>query len=165
MMSTEVIRIALTGIGATLLMDVWSHTLKRLGLSTLDYALLGRWVGHLGRGRFAHASIGLAAAIPGERLLGWTIHYAVGIAFAALLVAMHGLAWLRDPAVLPALSVGLATVVVPWFLMQPAMGAGVMASKTPAPLKNCLRSLATHAVFGLGLYLSAMMMTFYGMQI
>jgi hypothetical protein len=39
--------------------------------------------------------------------------------------------------------------------MQPAMGAGIASSRTPTPLKNSLRSLANHAVFGLGLYLSA----------
>jgi hypothetical protein len=35
------------------------------------------------------------------------------------------------------------------------MGSGFLASKTPAPLKNCLRNLANHAVFGAGLYLAA----------
>jgi hypothetical protein len=55
---------------------------------------------------------------------------------------------------LPALAVGVATVVVPLFVMQPAMGAGFAASRTPTPLKNCLRSLATHAVFGVGMYLA-----------
>jgi hypothetical protein len=39
--------------------------------------------------------------------------------------------------------------------MQPAMGLGVAASRTPSPLKNCLRSVVNHAVFGLGLFLSA----------
>ena len=38
----------------------------------------------------------------------------------------------------------------------PAMGAGFAASRTPTPLKNCLRSLANHTVFGFGLYLSAL---------
>jgi len=35
------------------------------------------------------------------------------------------------------------------------MGAGFASSKTPTPLRNCLRSLVTHGVFGLGLYVSA----------
>lgn len=39
--------------------------------------------------------------------------------------------------------------------MQPAMGAGIAAANTPTPWKNRLRSLANHAVFGLGLYLAA----------
>jgi hypothetical protein len=44
---------------------------------------------------------------------------------------------------------------MPFFVMQPAMGAGIAASRTPTPWRNRLRSLATHAVFGCGLYLSA----------
>jgi hypothetical protein len=151
----EVARVILVGIGATAMMDVWSTILRSMGIPTLDYAWVGRWAGHLCRGRFAHASIGKASPIPGEAPLGWAIHYAVGIAFAALLVGVHGVAWLRDPAWLPALAVGMATVVLPLFVMQPAMGAGFAASRTPTPVKNCLRSLATHAVFGSGLYLSA----------
>lgn len=156
----EVLQLVLVGAGATAVMDTWTQTLKRQGVATLDYALLGRWAGHLRRGMFAHASIAQAAAISHERLLGWVFHYAVGIAFAALLMAVEGWSWLRHPTLLPALAVGAATVVAPLLVMQPAMGAGFMASKTPTPLKNCLRSLATHTVFGLGLYLSATLLVF-----
>lgn len=154
-LADEAAWVVLVGIGATAVMDVWSAILKALGVPTLDYAFVGRWAGHLCRGRLGHASIGTAAPIPGELLLGWLIHYAVGITFAALLVSVCGVGWLREPAWLPALAVGMATVVLPLFVMQPAMGAGFAASRTPTPLKSCLRSLATHAVFGWGLYLSA----------
>ena len=160
MVSMEVaVKVILVGIGATVVMDVWGMIQKALGMPTLGYALVGRWAGHLCRGKFAHEQIGRAEPIPGESPLGWTIHYAVGLVFAALLVAIEGVAWLRDPTWLPALAVGLATVVMPFFLMQPAMGAGIAASRTPAPWKNRLRSLATHAVFGCGLYLSAALLT------
>ena len=154
----EVMKGVLVGIGATAVMDVWSMILKGLGMATLNYALVGRWAGHLCRGKFAHASIGQAEPISGESPLGWAIHYAVGVAFAGLLVAIYGTQWLHGPALLPALAVGVATVVVPLFIMQPAMGAGFASSRTPTPLKNCLRSVATHAVFGLGLYLSAVLL-------
>lgn len=156
----DVLRMVLVGIGATIVMDVWTQTLKRVSVATLDYALLGRWAGHLRRGTFVHASIRHATAIPGERLLGWSIHYAVGIAFASLLLALEGPSWLQRPTLLPALAVGAATVAAPLLVMQPAMGAGFMASKTPTPLKNCLRSVATHTVFGLGLYLWATLIVF-----
>ena len=56
---------------------------------------------------------------------------------------------------LPALAWGLATAAVPLFVMQPAMGAGIASSRTPTPLLNALRSVANHAVFGLGLYFGA----------
>ena len=55
----------------------------------------------------------------------------------------------------PALVFGILTVAAPWFVMQPAMGAGVLALKTPTPLKNGLRNLANHTVFGAGLYVAA----------
>jgi hypothetical protein len=48
------------------------------------------------------------------------------------------------------------TVVAPLFILQPALGAGIASSKTAAPLFNCIKSVATHTVFGLGLYLAAL---------
>ena len=150
----EVVKVVAVGVGATAVMDVWTMILKRLGVPTLDYAMVGRLAGHLSQGRFAHASIGKAAPIHGERPLGWAIHYAVGIAFAFLLITVQGADWLHDPTWMPALAVGVATVVIPLFVLQPAMGAGFAASRTPTPAKNCLRSLVTHGVFGSGLYVS-----------
>ena len=41
--------------------------------------------------------------------------------------------------------------------MQPGMGAGIAASKTPKPNAARLRSAMTHTVFGLGLYASALL--------
>ena len=151
----DMTRVALIGIGATAAMDAWLLFLKRLDVPTLDFALVGRWVGHWRRGRWAHDSIAKAAPIRNERALGWLVHYVTGVAFAGLLVALHGQAWAASPSLLPALLVGIGTVAAPWLVMQPAMGAGVASSRTPAPAKNRLRSLANHAVFGLGLYLSA----------
>lgn len=154
----EIAKVVIVGVGATVLMDLWSIFLKSLGVPTLNYGMVGRWAGHLCQGRFAHTSIAKAAPVQGELALGWAIHYAVGIAFAALLVGIQGVTWLHQPTWLPALVVGTATVVFPLFVMQPAMGAGFAASRTPTPLKNCLRSLAAHAIFGTGLYLAAILL-------
>lgn len=148
-------RVVLIGIGATAVMDAWLVLLKRLGVPTLNVAMIGRWVGHLPRGRFKHAAIARAEPIRGELAWGWLTHYAVGIVFAAVLVALQGGAWTRQPTLMPAVVVGLGTVLAPLCVMQPAMGAGFASSNTPTPLKNCLRSLATHTVFGIGLYLAA----------
>jgi len=148
-------RIVLIGSGATLIMDIWLAFLGRLGVPTLNFAFIGRWVGHLFRGRLAHSSIAKAVQIPGEVFLGWVTHYAVGIVFALGLVLFVGNAWVTDPSLAPALAVGVGTVAFPFFIMQPAMGSGIAASKTDAPLKNRTRSIVNHAVFGLGLYLSA----------
>jgi hypothetical protein len=152
----DVAHVVLIGVGATAVMDLWLLLLLSLKVQTPSFALIGRWVGNLPAGRFAHASIAEAPPVAGELVLGWLTHYAVGIAYACLLVGVMGTAWSRQPSLLPALAVGVVTVLVPLFVMQPAMGAGFAASRTPAPLKNCLRSLANHAVFGTGLYLSAL---------
>ena len=148
-------QVVVIGVGATAVMDLWLILLKRRGVPTMDFGLLGRWVGHLFQGRVSHDAIRNARPVKGELGLGWLAHYVVGIVFAGLLVGLQGAAWLHDPTVFPALAWGLATAAAPLFVLQPAMGAGVASSRTPAPLKNSLRSLANHAVFGLGLYLSA----------
>lgn len=151
----EIDRVFLIGIGATAVMDVWLLLLVHLGIATSNFASIGRWVGHMARGRFAHAAIGRADPISGEAAWGWLTHYMVGIAFAAALVAVQGPAWLLQPTLVPCVAMGVVTVLAPLAVMQPAMGAGFASSRTAAPLKNCLRSLANHTVFGLGLYLSA----------
>lgn len=144
------------GIAATLLMDGWAMLRRRLlGMPSLDYAMVGRWVGHMPRGRFRHAAIGKAAAVPGERALGWLVHYLTGIVFALAFVMLAGESWLNRPTLAPALLFGLVTVAMPFLLMQPAFGLGIAAAKTAAPARARLHSLLTHAVFGLGLYLGA----------
>ncbi|WP_181128653.1 DUF2938 domain-containing protein [Pseudomonas capeferrum] len=156
MMTTTLISTSLTmGVGATLFMDAWTLLLKRLGVRTLDYAMLGRWVGHLVRGQLSHEAITQAQPVANERAWGWLMHYVIGVAFAALLLGMVGERWRLVPTLGPALAFGLCSVLVPLCVMQPAMGAGFFASRTPAPVRNCLRSLATHAVFGIGLFLVA----------
>ena len=147
--------ILLVGLGATALMDLWLVVLRHLGLQGMNMALLGRWVGHLGRGKVAHVAIARAEPVRHEAPLGWLAHYATGVAFAAVLVAVTGPGWIDTPTLTPALALGVATVVAPWGVMQPAMGLGLAASKTPTPWRSALRSLANHAVFGFGLYLSA----------
>lgn len=153
--SENLLRILLIGVGATAVMDLWLLLMQRLGVPTLSFALVGRWVGHAWRGKFMHAGIGQARPVAGEVALGWIAHYATGLVFAAALAAVQGPAWLHAPTPLPALAAGVITVAVPLLLIQPAMGAGLASSHTPTPLKNCLRSLLTHAMFGLGLYLAA----------
>lgn len=141
------------GTGATALMDLWTILRRRLFRIALpDYALVGRWMAHLARGRFRHDSIAASRAVAGERVIGWTAHYLIGIAFAALLLAWCGPAWAQHPTLGPALAVGLGTVAMPFLLMQPGMGAGIAGRRTPRPHVTRVQSLLNHAVFGIGLY-------------
>ena len=141
------------GIGATAVMDVWGLARKPLlGVAPPNYALVGRWIGHMFHGRFHHTSIATSSPIYGEQILGWASHYLTGIAFAAVLVGSWGLPWIQGPTIGPALAVGIGTVAAPFFLMQPGMGAGIAGSRTPRPASVRLQSLITHTVFGFGLY-------------
>jgi len=143
----------ITGIGATAVMDLWGIARKPLlGIAPPDYGLVGRWLAHMPRGRYHHASIARSSPVRGERLIGWIAHYLIGIAFASVLIGIWGLAWVEHPTIGPALLVGIGTVAAPFLLMQPGMGAGIAASLTPRPAAARLQSLITHAVFGLGLY-------------
>lgn len=55
----------------------------------LDYALLGRWIGHMRKGKFCHDSMAAAAPVPGEKTTGLLAHYGIGIGFAGLLLAVR----------------------------------------------------------------------------
>jgi len=143
------------GIGATGIMDLWGLLLRRLGVATLNFAMVGRWAGHLFQGRMRHQAIAKAEPVRHERVWGWVIHYGIGVLFAMLLVVIVGEGWLQAPTLWPAVVIGMGTVVAPLCFMQPAMGAGFFASRTPTPARNCLKSVVTHVVFGVGLFLSA----------
>jgi hypothetical protein len=151
-----ILRALLIGVGATIVMDLWALLLKWFGIPSLNLAFLGRWIGHLPEGKFVHKSISKAVPVRGELALGWFVHYAIGITFAGLLVLVFGMEWAHRPTLGPALLVGIGTVVSPLFILQPALGAGIASSKTPRPLFNSLKSVLTHTVYGVGLYLAAL---------
>lgn len=96
-----------------------------------------------------------APPVRGEAALGRGAHYAIGVAFAGLLVALAGPEYLSRPTLIPALIVGVATVVAPLFMLQPTLGMGRAASRTPHPWVVRGRSLIAHTSYGLGLYLAA----------
>jgi hypothetical protein len=148
------------GVGATALLDLSAVVRKRLfGTAPPDYGLVGRWFAHMAQGRFRHDSIAASSPVRGERVVGWTAHYLIGIAFASVLLAIWGVDWARHPTIAPALIVGIGSVAAPFLLMQPGMGAGIAARRTPHPAAARLRSLVTHGIFGLGLYVAGWAMS------
>lgn len=153
---TTITCVLASGIIATALMDIWGLTRKALlGMAPPDYGMVGRWLAHMPQRRFRHASMAAASPVPGERRIGWAAHYLIGVSFAALPWLVWGSGWFVQPVLWQALAVGLATVAAPFLIMQPGMGAGIAASKTPKPGTARLHSIINHGVFGLGLYLGA----------
>lgn len=149
------------GIGASLIMDIWNLFLKRtFGMPSLNYCLLGRWLRHMPGGTLRHASITAAPSKSLECTVGWIAHYTIGVVFALVFVVPTAGGWLTRPTLLPALVYGIATVAFPFFIMQPSLGLGIAASRTPNPTQARLKSLMTHAVFGVGLYACALGMSY-----
>jgi len=142
------------GIAATAVMDGWAIFQKRVfGVPPLDYRFVGRWIGNFPQGRFRHDAIMQAPAVKGEIALGWAAHYLIGIVFAAVLVLVWP-EWLQSPTLLPALIVGIGSIVAPFFILQPGLGAGIAASRTPRPWLSRFRSFVAHTSFAIGLYVA-----------
>ncbi|SHH64654.1 DUF2938 domain-containing protein [Pollutimonas bauzanensis] len=154
----------LIGGGATALLDIWARLLKAaFGLPTPNWGLVGRWFAYLPRGRLVHGGgIARSAAVPGELLVGWIMHYVVGMVFAAALLAIWGLGWARAPSFNAALIVGLVTVGAGWFILQPGMGAGIACSKAANPARARMLNIAGHVVFAIGLYGTALLVNWQG---
>lgn len=146
------------GIGATFAIDIWVSVLKLFNIKSLDLKYVGRWIGNFPKGKFSHNKIQDTPPVPNELIIGWTAHYLIGITFAFILVAFYGSSWLDEPKILPALIIGLITAVAPFFIMQPAFGFGIASSKLPSPNLLRLKSLGTHLVYGIGLYLWAVLL-------
>ena len=148
------------GLGATLFMDLWALFLKyAFSVSSANYCLVGRWLRHMTDGVFRHQSIAKAEKKPAECTVGWVAHYAIGALFALVLVAVASPQWLRAPTLMPALIFGIVTVAIPFFVMHPSFGLGLASSRAPNPMQARLRSLMSHAAFGVGLYVSAVLMS------
>ncbi|MBO6825842.1 MAG: DUF2938 domain-containing protein [Sneathiella sp.] len=148
----------LLGVGATLVLDIWGYLL-RVGfkISSLDMCMVGRWIGYMTRGKFCHVHIGKVSPFPLEACIGWSAHFLIGVVFALSFLLIVPAVWMERPTILPAILFGVGTVIFPFCVMQPAFGFGVAASKTPKPMIARLKSLISHAMFGVGIYLSALL--------
>jgi hypothetical protein len=145
----------LIGVIATLGMDIWAAIVKHvLRLPTADWALVGRWFGHIPRGVFVHRPIADSAAISNELAIGWVAHYATGIVYGLAYLTIIQVLFSSVPTLTSALVFGLVTLAAPWLIMQPGMGAGIFASKTPRPGVMRLINLSMHVVFGVSLYIA-----------
>ena len=143
----------LMGIGGTLAMDIWAQVLHRFaGQGLPNWAMPGRWAAHVLRGQVFHDDIAEAEPVAGELTLGWVFHYGVGILYGVVFALWAGADWLAAPSFLPVWIFALLTIAAGWFLLQPGMGLGWAASRTPHPWTARGMGLLAHTVFGLGMW-------------
>jgi hypothetical protein len=146
-------RATVLGVAATVFLDLWNLTRAAVfDIALTRYEFIGRWLMYMLDGRFVHESIRAAEPRAGELIAGWTGHYAIGVLFAMMLLAGWGHKWLRQPRLFPVMLVAMVTCAIPFFIMQPAMGSGVLASLTPDPAAARMKVIVSHLVFGVGLY-------------
>ncbi len=152
----------LIGLGATLTTDLWALFLKHFfRITAPNYCLVGRWFRYMREGLFWHSNITSAPQKSAECIVGWIAHYLIGITFAIAFIALFGPNWLQHPMLISAVLFGIVTVLMPFFIMQPAFGLGVASSETSNPTQARLRSLMNHTSFGVGLYLFGLLVNWF----
>jgi hypothetical protein len=157
-MALSLISAILIGFGATLTFDLCAQFLKyAFKITPSNICLVGRWLRYMPEGTFKHSNIASSPQKSAECIVGWIAHYMIGITFAIAFVALVSNKWLQHPTQIPAIVYGIITVLAPFFIMQPLMGLGYAASKTSNPTQARFRSLMNHTVFGVGLYLFALL--------
>jgi len=149
--------IVFIGIISTLLTDLWNLILKRgFNIQSLNFCFLGRWILYMPDGTFRHNNIKAMPPKSFECVIGWIAHYSIGIVLTLLFILLAPVDWIIQPTLLPALIYGICTVIFPLFILQPSLGLGLASSNTPNPTQARIKSIFTHIIFGVGIWLSAM---------
>ena len=147
----------LMGLAGTVAMDIWAWLLARFAIAPFpNWAMPGRWLAHTVKGRVFHEDIGAATPVRGELALGWLLHYGVGVIYGVVFAHLAGVVWVAKPDFLTVWVFSLITIAAGWFLLQPGMGLGWAASKTPNPWKVRGMGLIAHTVFATGMWLVAL---------
>jgi len=160
LLDDPLLRAILIGFGGTVALDVWALLVQRFtGSPAVNWAMVGRWLGHMPKGRFVLRQPGAARPVPGESIIGWSAHYVIGAGYGLAVLGVSGPGWFAAPTPWAPLLVSWALLIAPYFIMMPGMGTGVAGSKTPCPNRTRLKSLAGHTAFGVGMYGSALLLT------
>ena len=148
-----ILQAVVAGLFATVVLDLWQRLLHAAaGIPPADWGLIGRWFAYIPKGRLIHRPIGETPAVAGEAAIGWTMHYLVGLAYGFAYLGLLVFVLERAPSLVNGLVFGAVSVVIPWFLMQPGLGAGIMARLAPNPWVPRLNALASHVLYGGALF-------------
>ena len=148
------------GVAGALVFDIWNCLVEKVaGIRAPRWAILGRWL-------LAPLGLGGEGPVftPAERWLGTFAHYATGVAFALGLILAMGPGWIARPTLAPALLAGIVTTVFAWFVIMPALGAGIAGARIPRPNRQRVATLVAHAMMGAGFYAGAVAVAATGLQ-
>jgi hypothetical protein len=144
----------LGGLVGAVLMDVTETYAAKVGISSgVNIALVGRWFLGLLRGQLVHGNIRESRAFRHEVKAGWAFHFLVGGGGVALIYPLFFLAAglpLPGNHWLGGLLFGLATSLLPWFVLLPSFGWGWFGRHGPQGSNALLASTLSHIPYGLG---------------
>lgn len=142
------------GVMGAVLMDITETCTAKIGITSgVNVALIGRWFLGLLRGKFAHANILDSKPLPREVKAGWAFHFLIGGGGVALIYPIFfqvtGLAFPANH-LLGGLLFGMATSVLPWFILLPSFVWGIFGWRGPQGSNALLSSTLSHMPYGLG---------------
>ena len=146
------------GIGSTLLLDLWSFLLYKVGgITPTNWGIVGRWLWGLRQGQWVAIQSAYPPITLVEKVSGWLFHYWVGVVYAVLLALVWGDSFIGSPTLLPTFYSGfLVSSLAGLTLFMPAMGAGFCGRKIPNQAKALCLMLIAHSLFALGQYIFAL---------
>ena len=143
------------GLLGSYIMDMTEAFAEKRGIySSVNAALIGRWFMGFFQGRFCYADIRNAVSIENEKRIGIGFHYIIGGGCVALMYPFFLYAVGLDGTsnhIIPSLLFGLATSVLPWFILLPSFGWGFFGTKAPQNARPVLASLLSHTPYGLAI--------------
>lgn len=149
------------GVVANITMDIGYWILEAFTGIVPDWHILGRWIGHTFQGDFTLYGIKKLSPIAHEQMLGWAGHYAIAIVYGFIYLFVVSRLLHRKPSLLSALIIAWCFMVMPFLLLQPAVGMGYFAMNTPRPWVAQLFTFCSHTVFGLGLYFGCLVLKWF----
>ena len=143
------------GLVGSVFMDITEHYMAKAGITSgVKGTQIGRWVHGMLNGKIYHPDIETTAPVDNELRIAIIFHYLVaggGVALAypvfLTFFDITHLAWQIPLAVL----FGLITCILPWFILMPFLGKGVLGKKMPEQASPILAPILSHLAYGLGI--------------
>ena len=147
-----VLEIVIVGVGACVVFDVWQRIFHWFtAIPPSNWAIVGRWtIGLLTSGQVMAHDLELRPNRRNELGVGWFVHYAVAVVYAAIFMLLMRANILSD-GFTDGLLFGVVSVVVPWLFFLPCLGKGIMGRLTPNPPLVCALALMMHSIFGVAI--------------
>ena len=144
------------GLVGTLLMDTVGSFAEKLKIRWGGWSgnrALGRWALGIFGGHFVHKNIIESNPVKNEVPVGWAFHYFTGGSMALTYPLLY-LAFnvpLPENHLLISLVWGLATALLPWFILFPGFGWGFFGIRAPGNVRPLISPSVEHLLYGLGL--------------